>query len=186
MLHWLSHFICIFYYGTQSRWGQFPTSTHIRRCLTISHSTNYFHLLFQHNRSTWLFSDIFTFTWLHCTSLTRLILLVHQHILIETHKLTLQHSGPTTVHQHANWVFLYSYFRPPHPWLVWMVDGDSSHLWLPVLFLYTVSGIYSCKWIKYFIVFQYCWPSGFKTVAIVKSWKKKRIVHQSYLYSLTF
>jgi len=58
-------------YQLNCSWRQFHTSTHIKTCLTIFNSTNYLHLLILSDRYKWHFSDIFTFTWTHCTSLTR-------------------------------------------------------------------------------------------------------------------
>jgi hypothetical protein len=41
-----------------------------------------------------------------------------------------------------------------------MVDGDSSHLWLALLFLYIISAIYSCAFFKFFyslLIFSAFW-----------------------------
>ena len=55
-----------------------------------------------------------------------------------------------------------------------MVDRDSCHLWLAVLFLYITAGIYSWAFLKIFNIFFIFLVSGFKTVVIVNRRKANR------------
>jgi hypothetical protein len=63
--------ISSFFFTVLKSMRQFHTSTRIRTCLTIFLTKNYLHFLLRRYSYTWIFSDIFTFTSIHYTSLTR-------------------------------------------------------------------------------------------------------------------
>jgi hypothetical protein len=71
MLYRLLYCICIFHDGTHSQWKQFYTSAYSRTCmlLTVHQITTIF---FSNMTDTRNFSNFFTLTWLHCSSLPRL------------------------------------------------------------------------------------------------------------------
>ena len=48
-----------------------------------------------------------------------------------------------------------------------MVDGDSCHLWLDVLFLYITNGIYRSAFLEIFICFLYFRPSFFSEPSLL-------------------
>jgi hypothetical protein len=66
-----------------------------------------------------------------------------------------------------------------------MVNGDSSHISLAVLFLYITSGIYCCPFSKMFIVFFYIFDLPFSKLPLLLNVANRGLSVFSFIVELT-